>query len=321
MPAIALSALVPPAQAALVAYYDFGPASVTTSGGTETIGNLGTAGSAMNGFWLTQNDAPAVVFDATRGSDVLSLSPTTTTLGSSYMQIDSINSYMPPLNYTGTATWTFSMWMKTAFSGGTLFSKGASTLAGAPTYTNPGDSIYYLRNGSSGAGDWVGAVRHGDGYLQGSVPVDNSQWNLVTVEYSGSGNVATIYTNGVLNATGTENGYGNNKADAGTVVRLGWTSGNSGAVNFTGEMDDVAFWNNALAPGEAQALYNLNVGNLSSGGTSSVLASYNDVNVQQTLPAFRRQRRFGQHHFGRSHDRLVARFKPALGRHAGPGMA
>ena len=143
MPAIALSALVPPAHhsGSLLRFrsgqrYDQRRHGNDRKPGDRRVGN--------ERLLAHPKRRPAVVFDATRGGDVLSLSTTTTTLGSSYMQIDSINSYMPPLNYTGTATWTFSMWMKTAFSGGTLFSKGRSTLAGAPTYTNPGDSIYYL---------------------------------------------------------------------------------------------------------------------------------------------------------------------------------
>jgi fibronectin-binding autotransporter adhesin len=282
--AVVLASLATSARAALVAYYDFAPSTVTTSAGTETIANLGTAGSALNGYWFTGGDAPTVTAGAIGSSGgttgILSFSPTSNSDGTSYMEIDGLNSYMPALDYTGASAWSFAEWIQTTSgeTGGTFFSQGNTAPSGSWSNTTD-NSYYYLHNNSNGAGQYVGGVRNSGGNWYSSATVNNAVWHMITIEYNGAGGSngvdPIVYVDGGGNIFENDN-INLSKPGVGTVVRVGWSGpGENSSINFSGSMANVAFWNQALTQDEAASLFNL------SSSTIAAVNQYTDVQMSQ----------------------------------------
>ena len=92
-------------------------------------------------------------------------------------------------------TWTFSTWIKTTQSGGTMFSMLDGTAG-----NHQDNTAFYLTTAAGGAAGGVpGAVENSGGAVSGTTTVNNGQWQLVTIVDNNG--VQSIYTDGVSNIT------------------------------------------------------------------------------------------------------------------------
>lgn len=205
----------------------------------STVVNTGTGGSSMNGT-LTGS---ATVVSGGRYGNALSLS------SSAYLNINS-----PIMSFGNTGNWTVSAWVQTTTPGATLLSK----TTGGTSWAS-GNTIFYLGDGTAGGSGGVpSAVRYGGGFFQGAstdTAVDDGNWHMVTyVDYGG---VYAIYVDGVQQSLSWGNSSFSN-GDAGTVVRLGFTpepGTSDGTVDYTGLLDEVQFYAQALSASQISALY------------------------------------------------------------------
>jgi len=205
----------------------------------STVVNDGYGGVTMNG---TLTGGATIVSGGRFGGNALSLS------GGAYVNINN-----PIINMGPTSQWAVSAWVKTTTAGATILSKSAG-----PSWGD-GNTVFYLGNGSAGgSGGIPSGVRWGGGFFQGSssaTSVDNGNWHMVT--YVNNGGTFAIYVDGVAQPLSSGNS-GLLDADVGTDVRLGFTTDNEsgdGTVNFSGLMDDVEFYSEALSATQVTALY------------------------------------------------------------------
>ncbi|HYO24657.1 MAG TPA: LamG-like jellyroll fold domain-containing protein [Lacipirellulaceae bacterium] len=204
----------------------------------NTVGNTGNGGSAMNGT-LTGG---ATIVGGGRFGNAVSLS------GGASVDINN-----PILDLRHDGNWTVSAWVKTTTPGGTLLTKGAGAGWGN------GNTIFYLGDGTAGgSGGLPSSVRWGGGFNQASTagtPVTDNAWRQVT--YVNSGGNYAIYVDGVLQPMSPGNS-GFTNFDIGSMVRLGAstnTVAGDGAVNFSGLLDTVQFYKQALSGQQIAALY------------------------------------------------------------------
>ena len=262
---------------ALVAYYSFDNTSGTAGGSTVYDG---VSGGTLNGLMGTGSDAPTIQFDATRNSNVINFATSLAQSGSSYMEIDNLNSVMPALNFNSGATaWAFSMWVETTTQGGTFLSKGGTAASGDYNVaTGSNGTDFYSHGSAANAGPDAGGVRKdvtngGNFYASSGPSMTDGNWDLITFQNSGSG--LNIYTNGKLSTNIAASNYNASIGDTSTIFRLGWSpSAANGNKNYVGSIDDLAFWNNSLSDGEAKGSYSMGIGTLSTGGSSPVIQSY-----------------------------------------------
>ena len=152
------------------------------------------------------------------------------------------------------ASSTIQWWVKPAgdgfVQGGTLLSK----------YDDDGtwesnESAYYFGDGSgAGAGTRISAVRHGQGGVHSTTDIlTNSDWHQVV--FVNDQGTKSIYIDGVASGT-TLSGSGFGGDDlAGATVRLGYSTGHDGSINYRGYMDETAIWSRALTASEISTLY------------------------------------------------------------------
>ena len=152
------------------------------------------------------------------------------------------------------ASSTIQWWVKPAgdgfVQGGTLLSK----------YDNDGtwesnESAYYFGDGSgAGAGTRISAVRHGQGWVHSTADIlTNSDWHQVV--FVNDQGTKSIYIDGVASGT-TLNGSGFGGDDlVGATVRLGYSTGHDGSINYRGYMDETVIWSRALMSSEISTLY------------------------------------------------------------------
>jgi autotransporter-associated beta strand protein len=205
----------------------------------STVTNLGTGGAAMNG---TLTGGGATIVAGGHAGNAVSLS------GGASVNINS------PITDLGSAGfWTVSAWVKTSTPGGSILDK--SNGSGWTT----GNSIFYLGDGASqGSGGIPSAVRFAGGFFQGStgaVSVTDNAWHQVI--YIDNGGAFGIYVDGVLQSLSSGNSSFSN-ADVGSTVRLGVTTDNvpaDGTVNFSGLLDDVQIYSQALSADQVASLF------------------------------------------------------------------
>jgi autotransporter-associated beta strand protein len=237
----------------------------------STVVNTGTGGAAMNGT-LTSG---AAIVSGGRVGNAVSLS------GGAYVNINS-----PIINMGNTASWTVSAWVKTTTAGSTILSKNT----GGTSWTT-GNTVFYLGNGNAGGvGGIPSGVRYAGGFFQGAptaTAVNDGNWHMVT--YVNTAGSYGIYVDGVAQSLSpANNGFSN--ADAGTVVRLGFTSDTAtgdGTVNYSGLMDEVQFYGQALSSAQIASVYQgqSSVGSLPANANITIASAGTlDVNnVSQTI--------------------------------------
>ncbi len=233
--------------ASAVANYTF------DSTGGITVLNSGTGGTAMNGVLANG----ATIVSGGRFGNALSL-----TSGAS------LNISNPIESLSNTGTWTVSAWVKTATAGATIVSKSSGGWAS-------GNSVFYLGDGTgAGSGGIPSAVRYAGGFYQGSTAatsVTDNTWHLVTY-VDNAGNYA-VYVDGAAQSLSSGSSSFSN-ADVGSIVRIGLTTdtaASDGSVNFSGLLDNVQFYNQALTAPQIAALYQ--------GTNGGVLPSASNVSI------------------------------------------
>jgi autotransporter-associated beta strand protein len=204
----------------------------------STAVNDGNGGTAMNGTLANG----ATIVSGGKFGNAVSLS------GGA-----SVNINNPILDMGNTANWTVSAWVKTTTAGSSILTKGSGT-----SWTT-GNTIFYLGDGTAaGSGGIPSSVRYGGGFFQGATSatsVTDGNWHLVT--YVNNAGTYAIYVDGAVQSLSSGNSSFSN-SDVGAVVRLGITTDNvasDGTVNFTGLLDDVQFYNQALSPAQIAGIY------------------------------------------------------------------
>ena len=152
-----------------------------------------------------------------------------------------------------------SFWMKSATTGlSTIFADGIAWDGdNAGVYLWLGDSsgkpFFQLRNG----------VSNGQSNLQSTTNVYNGNWHHVVLTCTGdtSSNGQKVYVDGSLNAQMTPNF--NVANPSGSNYYLGSGRSDSNVYNYTGYLDDLAFFSRVLTPTEVNNLY---TGNWPKGG-------------------------------------------------------
>ena len=236
----------------------------------STVLNDGTGGAAMNGTL----SGGAVIVSSGHFGNAVSLA------GGA-----SVNINNPIVDMSNTSSWSMSAWVKTTTAGATILSKSNGTGWGN------GNTVFYLGDGTAGGtGGIPSGVRWGGGFFQGSTSataVNDGNWHMVT--YVNSGGVYSIYVDGAVQPLSVGNsGFGD--ADIGTVVRLGFTTDpqtGDGTVNYSGQLDDVQFYGQALSAAQIATLYQGQSlgGSLPSNASISVAsgATFEVNNMNQTL--------------------------------------
>jgi autotransporter-associated beta strand protein len=206
-----------------VATYTFD--SVTGS----IVTNTGFGGAAMNG---TLANGAAVVTGGQTGNAV-SLS------GGASVDINS-----PVADLGNDDFWTVAAWVKTTTPGASILSKGNGGWAN-------GNTVFYLGDGTGpGSGGVPSSVRYAGGFLQGAAGarsvIDGAWHHVAYVNNAGS---YAIYVDGVLQTLSTGNLSFSN-GDVSSLLRLGVTTNgvaSDGTVNFSGLLDNVQIFNQALS--------------------------------------------------------------------------
>ena len=124
-----------------------------TLNGTATIVGGGMFGNALQVLGVNSPDASVRIADA-----------------------------VVPLNVQAGYAWTVACWIKTSTRGATWMYQGDGNW-------NAGNTTFFtaLNNGSTGnASDAAGGVRYGQGWQQGTTPVDNGVWHHIAFTWDGT---------------------------------------------------------------------------------------------------------------------------------------
>lgn len=204
----------------------------------NTVINAGTGSSPMNG---TLANGAVIVPNGRTGNAVSLSGGASVDINNAVVKLDAANS------------WTVTAWVKTTTAGGTILTKGDGS------GWNNGNTIFYLGDGTGpGSGGVPSAVRYAGGFFQTSSAtpsVLDNNWHQIT--YVNNAGTYAIYVDGVQRSLSPGNAsFGND--DVGSIIRLGVstnTVASDGTVNFNGLLDNVQFYNQALSPLQAAALF------------------------------------------------------------------
>ncbi len=147
--------------------------------------------------------------------------------------------------------WTFNTWVKTGTAGSSWLSKNSGT-----STWNSGHSVYYLATNpvSPNPGALPTAVRNSGGFLQGNQSVTDNAWHMIT--FVDAGGTKTIYVDGVAVA---QNYSDYNGVDTSTFTRIAYNTDSlsnvDGNINYTGDLDEMSFFNVALSAQQIQQLF------------------------------------------------------------------
>jgi hypothetical protein len=191
----------------------------------DVSGN-GNSGSLVNGLTFSNN---SIVFDGVDDNVI-----TTKNLGANPLPTHSI-----------------SIWFKTSVASGykIIGIENAQTGTGAGNYDR---NIYVGTNGKLYYGVYSGGVVT----ITSSMSVIDNTWRNVTAVATGTNSIK-MYINGVLNATGTGNGF---SAYATSYIRIGsyvlssWPNSNTGF--FNGSISNIQIYDRALTDPEILQNYN-----------------------------------------------------------------
>lgn len=187
----------------------------------------GNASDAISGNTLTNNNS-VTYSPAKIGNGI-----TTASSGTKYMYID--NASQTGLDITGDLS--ISVWFKTS--------------------SNTVHIVSFMGVGTDGYGISIGDAGGASGKLSifrnswtfGNATVNDNSWKHVVVSFSGQ--IASIYVNGSLDATSGALG-----SPVSYTGRRSIGADRSGGKNFDGQIDEVLVWSRALTSGEVTTLYN-----------------------------------------------------------------
>jgi len=145
---------------------------------------------------------------------------------------------------------TYSVWFRTTVAGQKIIGvENNQTGTASTTYDR---QIYIGSDGKLYYGVFDSAAR----LITSTITVADNTWRNVTTVTTGANSIS-MYINGVLNVTGTGNGYSSYTT---SYIRLGsylltsWTNGSNGY--FTGNIANVQVYNRALSADEIAQNYN-----------------------------------------------------------------
>jgi len=222
----------------LVGHWTFDEGSGTTANDSSNNGNTGALTSSS--MWTTQ-----------------------AAVGSGALQFDGSSSKVTLSNQTlhgGTETWSAWVYMPNVSTGGTILYKSDNDSSdGWMLYIDTSAELWLRLSTVNCSGS--------DFYAHSSsAAVTSNQWYLVTATWNGalnSNSDITLYVNGnPVSSTGTSCPGATHNDSQSYTPYIGY--GGSGAAGyFTGSIDDVRVYNQALSASQIQQLYALGAG----GGT------------------------------------------------------
>ncbi len=257
--------------------------TLLTSAATSQALNLGgnslaslTIDNGLLGYWKLDDGIGTVARDSSRyGRNGVATSPvwSGSVLPSrmqfydpSSLQLNGSSTYVEVssnADYNLSASdFTISAWIKTTQSSlGTFFS--VRDTSGADSGILSVLHINATTAGKVGFDTWNWSSNR----VTGTTTVNDGAWHLVTATYKSSTQTATVYVDGVSDATRTQSG---NATSTNRTLRIGANIGSAGSVlqPFNGAMDDVRMYSRALSANEVAALYN---GNKNTGSGKYVL--------------------------------------------------
>jgi autotransporter-associated beta strand protein len=276
-----LPAIGIPTAVASYSFDSFTPSSTPLSAGTA-VPNTGSGGSALNGAV----DNTYYTGASTSGATIVAAGPTIAGKTTHALSLDGsgtdvlINSQI--VDMSNAASWTFSTWIQTSLDGSAFLSKGS---AGGASWTT-GNTVFYLGDNPVGGGPpangtpgpYPTGVRFAGGFVQGTTPVDDGNWHMVT--FVDSGGTETVYVNGVADTSGT---YPNMAgADVSVATLIGYNedadSDFDGNTNYAGNLDELNFFNTALSAAQVTELMNTN-SVTTAGGSTQILPATTPVNI------------------------------------------
>ena len=145
---------------------------------------------------------------------------------------------------------TYSVWFKTTVGGQKII--GIETNQTGTTSFNYDRQIYIGSDNKLYYGVFDSAAR----LITSTITVVDNTWRNVTTVTTGANSIS-MYINGILNVTGTGNGYSSYTTSyirLGSYGLSGWTNGVTGY--FTGNIATVQVYNRALSATEIQQNYN-----------------------------------------------------------------
>ena len=216
--------VVAQAHAGLIAHYTFNETSGTTAADSSGSGNTGTLTNMSGTEWTTGKVGGALDFDGTND----------------YVSIVENGSLNP------TSAFTISAWVKTTGNAQFVVNKMKHN-SGVGS-----DDVYAMRIQTN-----VVAVQVSDGsssiWVPGSIVVNDGQWHHLTYVFDKP--TSYLYVDGVYDSGGTYPTMNSNVHNTSEGFFIGGANDN-GVMDhfFTGTMDDVRIYDNALSAGEVSAL-------------------------------------------------------------------
>jgi fibronectin-binding autotransporter adhesin len=154
------------------------------------------------------------------------------------LTFDGTNDYLTVVQNVSESTLTVSMWVKTTSDGG-FFS-----------VTEPEQGTDYDRNEWFTDGNIAARVYDEEKLYSSGTNYADGNWHHVVHQYGSNGHY--LYVDGVLKASGTKTSSNFNWD---TNLQIGWSNSPYG-LYFTGQIDDVAIWEDQLSAGRVYALAN-----------------------------------------------------------------
>jgi len=191
----------------------------------------GNASDTVSGNTLTNNNT------VTYSSAKIRNGITTASSGTKYMYIE--NASQTGLDITGDLS--ISIWFKTS-----------SNVVHALSFMGVGTDGYGISIGDAGGASGKLSIFR-NSWTYGNTTVNDNSWKHVVVSFSGQ--IASIYVNGSLDATSSALG-----SPVSYTGRRSIGADRSGGKNFDGQIDEVAIWSRAITSGEVTTLYNSGTG-------------------------------------------------------------
>ena len=255
------------------------PSSISVSSNTYTLG-IPLSGTSNGSLNIIVNPASNSIYDVVGNAASTSQSNNTATLNAAnyVLNLNGSDEYVSIANNSAFQpnAFTVQAWVNLD-----------SEANGTERYFVYRHKTWYIGMNSGGT-KFIGAVRDSDNNQwqdpeSSTNPDPNAGWYHVVLTFSSS--VTRLYINGSQEDSDNSSGYSTNSQN--TVVAIGAKNNDGSITNyFDGQVDEVAFWNEALTASEITALYNsgsgLDAGSNSGNYTSSGnLVSYHQM--QQNL--------------------------------------
>ena len=228
----------------------------------QGVGFPASTGSTAD---LTMNGDPTVV-----------TSPTPPTgLGTQSLHFDGTGDYyngVVPINSVG-QPYSFSFWFQSSVGDGTPIGFGSFSTSNA--------LMLYYQGGVGAGSSQLRIGIHGDDIVTSSVTINVDTWYHCVVTYDGTSGGLKMYVNGSSNVN-DNTGEASPTPNADTI----YIGGIAGSQLWTGEVDDVGYWNKVLSTTEVDELYNSGTGKKANlVATDKLVAYYGCNSTTQTNEA------------------------------------